>query len=77
MRLSTREMAREYLLVACTRGNDEKTNDRIHRLASESLFEIFNYAVIAESFEIIQKILNYPFIQRSNVRYMQHNIAEN
>lgn len=37
MRPSTREMAREYLLVACTWGNDEKTNDRIHRLASESL----------------------------------------
>lgn len=39
--------------------------------------EIFNYAVIAESFEIIQKNLNYAFIRQSNVPYIAQNISKN
>lgn len=53
MRLSAREMAREYLLGVYTRGDGENTRSRLEiRLAK--LAKIFNYAVTTWNFAIVR-----------------------
>lgn len=66
MRLSTREMAREYLLDVYTRGNCQE-RAIISRGLQAEVVRIFNYAIAARTIGIIHETV--PLYRIENVRH--------